>query len=124
MGCFWFLHDSFADLSNIALGKQAWQSSTLDHIYIPTADKAVDGNSASNFTYQSCTHTNEQYHPWWAVDLGAKNLVSEVVITNRGDCCGKKNNTESPQRRLTVKQSAGWLDKNVVKYHNSTSIPH
>ena len=44
MGCFWFLHDSFADLSNIALGKQAWQSSTLDHIYMPTADKAVDGN--------------------------------------------------------------------------------
>ena len=88
MGCFWFLHDSFADLSNIALGKQAWQSSTLDHIYMPTADKAVDGNPASNFTYQCCTHTNEER--WWVVDLGAKNLVSEVVITNRGDCCGKK----------------------------------
>ena len=95
MGCFWFLHDSFADLSNIALAKQAWQSSTLDHIYIPTADKAVDGNSASNFTYQSCTHTNEEHRPWWVVDLGAKNLVSEVVITNRGDCCGKENNTYS-----------------------------
>ena len=53
-----------------------------------TADKAVDGNFNSNCMEKSCTHTNEEFQPWWTVDLGAEYLVSEVVITNRGDCCG------------------------------------
>ena len=26
--------------------------------------------------------------PWWQVDLGVESFVQDVVITNRGDCCG------------------------------------
>ena len=70
------------------MNRPAWQSSTYPHSYGPTADKAVDGNSASNFNGKSCTHTNEELRPWWAVDLGAEYLVTDVLITNRGDCYG------------------------------------
>ena len=73
---------------NLALNKPAWKSSTYAHTYVPTADKAVDGNAADNFNGKSCTHTKEEQRPWWVVDLGAEYLVSDVVITNRGDCCG------------------------------------
>ena len=31
-----------------------------------------------------------QLYAWWSVDLGARQAVTEVKITNRGDCCGKK----------------------------------
>ena len=69
------------------MNKIAWQSSTFPHSYVPTADKAVDGNSASNFHSKSCTHTKVEFQPWWTVDLGAEYFVSEMVITNRDDCC-------------------------------------
>ena len=70
------------------INKLAWQSFTFPHSYVPTADKAVDGNPASNFHNKSCTHTKVEDKPWWTVDLGAEYLVSEVVITNRGDSFG------------------------------------
>ena len=74
---------------NLALNKPAWQSSIYSSQHEnATADKAVDGNAANNFNGKSCTHTNEEQRPWWVVDLGAEYLVSDVVITNRGDCCG------------------------------------
>jgi hypothetical protein len=35
----------------------------------------------------SCTHTNEDANPWWAVDLGKEMKVVRLAITNRADCC-------------------------------------
>ena len=32
-----------------------------------------------------CTHTNEEYRPWWLVDLSDTVLVTHVIVTNRGD---------------------------------------
>ena len=72
---------------SLSLRKPAYQSSTYEDC---TADKAVDGNEANNFYHKSCSCTNNDFQPWWLVDLGAEYLVSEIVITNRGDCCGKK----------------------------------
>ena len=78
---------------NLALRKPAWQSSShpYDEYYglNPTADLAVDGNMSSMYSDRSCTHTlHEDPKPWWTVDLQGEYLVTEVVITNRGDCCG------------------------------------
>ena len=38
----------------------------------------MDGNSVN-----PCTHTNEENKPWWRVDLGNKEQVSEVYVVNR-----------------------------------------
>ena len=31
-----------------------------------------------------------QNQPWWRVDLGQDELVTEVYLVNRGDCCGDR----------------------------------
>lgn len=64
----------------------AWQSSEYND---RPAGLAVDGNSATDFFDASCTHTNQDEHPWWAVDLESEHTISHVTVTNRGDCCGK-----------------------------------
>ena len=38
----------------------------------------MDGNSVN-----SCTHTKKENKPWWRVDLGKEEQVSEVYIVNR-----------------------------------------
>ena len=86
-------HYLIAD-KNVALNKKAYQSST--HAYKARngwrfdgkAKNAVDGILASVRT-ASCTHTNEDKFPWWAVDLLYRYFVNEVNVTNRLDCCGE-----------------------------------
>ena len=29
-------------------------------------------------------------NPWWMVDLKASYWIGQIVITNRGDCCGDR----------------------------------
>ena len=53
------------------------------------ASNAVDGKRLTTLAEGSCSHTNYEYSPWLTVDLRAKYKVTEVVITNRGDCCCK-----------------------------------
>ena len=50
---------------------------------------AIDGNPAASFSQGSCTLTDKEYEPWWRLDFGQVISGSEVVITNRADCCGK-----------------------------------
>ena len=50
----------------------------------------MDGNSNAKFTVGSCTHTKDEKQPWWRVDLGNVELVNNVYIVNRGDCCGDR----------------------------------
>ncbi|XDV35094.1 hypothetical protein PO909_005125 [Leuciscus waleckii] len=70
---------------NLALNGMAVQSS-LGH---PQGDAqhAVDGNRDSDYKKESCTITKTEFNPWWRVDLGNVYSVSNVTITNRGDCC-------------------------------------
>ncbi|KAL9950701.1 hypothetical protein ACROYT_G043242 [Oculina patagonica] len=67
---------------NLAFGKQTSQIST-DHGGV--SSRAVDGNSDTNIYSGSCTHTRWANQPWWRVDLGQVEPVSEVYIVNRGD---------------------------------------
>ncbi|XP_047672631.1 uncharacterized protein LOC113640480 [Tachysurus fulvidraco] len=74
---------------NVALGGIATQSSTYLQRY---ASFATDGNRATNVNSNSCTTTNAEYNPWWRVDLLAVYDISNVIITNRGDCCTTRLN--------------------------------
>ena len=43
----------------------------------------MDGNSLTSWPAKSCTHTKKEDKPWWRVDLGKEEQVSEVYIVNR-----------------------------------------
>lgn len=46
--------------------------------------RAVDGNSDGDFNFgASCSHTDIASDPWWRVDLGSSQSVSEVFLVNR-----------------------------------------
>ena len=76
-------------VKNVARGGQVAQSST-SHSGIP--ERAVDGNRASHWSKNSCTHTKQETSPWWRVDLRKTHKVHSVKITNRGDCCSERLN--------------------------------
>ena len=44
----------------------------------------MDGNSDTTYSKGSCTHTPSVVEPWWRVDLGQEEPVSEVYVVNRG----------------------------------------
>lgn len=75
---------------NIALNKQATQSSTYSHSANPVAGKAVDGGTSGIFSDASTTHTNKDAGAWWEVDLGSEFDITDVTIFNRIDCCGDR----------------------------------
>uniref|UniRef100_A0A3B3ZSL3 Fucolectin tachylectin-4 pentraxin-1 domain-containing protein n=1 Tax=Periophthalmus magnuspinnatus TaxID=409849 RepID=A0A3B3ZSL3_9GOBI len=51
------------------------------------AYKAVKNCNRYKFTQYCCSRTEEEWDPWWRVDLGAVYRISAVVIYNRKDCC-------------------------------------
>ena len=69
---------------NIARGRPTRQSSTS---FGGVASRAVDGLKDSNYNAGSCTHTTDEYQPWWRVDLGIVQPVYKVALKNRRDCC-------------------------------------
>ncbi|XP_070550915.1 uncharacterized protein [Ptychodera flava] len=76
-----------ADLTNVALGKPASQSSIKKN-KDGGPEKAVDGNKDSDLKKgNSCTFTDREYQPRWEVDLEESFDIYEVIITNRQDCC-------------------------------------
>ena len=70
-------------MTNLAVGKMAVQSST-----VAPASRATDGSTRTDLEGQSCARTKVQKNPWLLVDLAADYEILQVVITNRGDCCG------------------------------------
>ena len=72
---------------NLAYQKNTSQSSTFT-----ASGRAVDGDSNTRWTGGSCAQTLDEKQPWWRVDLGNVELVNEVYVVNRGDCCGNKLN--------------------------------
>lgn len=73
---------------NIALGKTAYQSST-----VAAAARAVDGILNPTYSHSgSCSMTGGDFNPWWAVDLGEHFYVSSVLLTNRGDAFAENMN--------------------------------
>eukprot|EP01043_Picozoa_sp_COSAG02_P022963 COSAG02_NODE_1211_length_13860_cov_3.931618_2_plen_1693_part_00 len=86
--------DGSCDIINVAEGKLASQSSTLDMSQWNSpngpASNAVDGNTASQFGAGSCTHTQNAATEWWQVDLGQSYEVRSVDIWHRSDCCQER----------------------------------
>ena len=81
---------NYCPLENLALGKQAAQSSTHAP-YGP--QRAVDGNPNPDMFRGHCSHTNANNPSWWRVDLGSNYVpVSEVhIVTRLTTCCPERN---------------------------------
>ena len=78
---------------NAALNRPAYQSSVHTNSYgnYP-ANLANDGNRDTHFVRDgvpTCSHSQRENNPWWAVDLGRPTTVYRVDLTNRGDGYGK-----------------------------------
>lgn len=69
----------------MALNRTAAQSGVL--WWGSVAALAVDGDVELG-DVNTCARTATVWQPWWAVDLGAPMLVSDVLLLPRGDCCG------------------------------------
>ena len=72
---------------NLANNKPTDQSSTVAG---GKSNRAVDGKVITSYNGGSCTLTLNENSPWWRVDLGQVEPVSEVYVVNRGDCCGNR----------------------------------
>uniref|UniRef100_A0A4W5QSM7 C-type lectin domain-containing protein n=1 Tax=Hucho hucho TaxID=62062 RepID=A0A4W5QSM7_9TELE len=70
---------------NLAMNGVATQSSLYGN---RDASDAIDGKR--NTHYESCTHTLKDSNPWWRVDLLNEYRITEVTLTNRGDCCPER----------------------------------
>ena len=84
-------------IRNVALGKQAYQTSEYSSSPGP-ASLAVDGNTNGLYTGASVTSTS-LHNPgqlpddilYWKVNLAGSYLISQIKIYNRSDvCCGDR----------------------------------
>ncbi|KAL7835762.1 hypothetical protein SRHO_G00281090 [Serrasalmus rhombeus] len=72
---------------NVALGGTATQSSLYSYYF---ASNAVDGNRDGIVSRGSCSMVNNDFSPWWKVDLLKRHKVFSVIITNRQDSAPEK----------------------------------
>ncbi|XP_043085104.1 uncharacterized protein LOC122331664 [Puntigrus tetrazona] len=71
---------------NRAVGGATLQSSTNASLI---AEKAIDGNRGLQQLYTGCSSTLNETDPWWRLDLHDVYRVSNVIVTNRKDCCAE-----------------------------------
>ncbi|XP_056410444.1 fucolectin-6-like [Hyla sarda] len=76
--------------TNIARNGEASQDSIYQYTIMGYAKNAIDGVKDGNFHKSSCTHTNGLKDPWWKLDLKQTYKISNVVLTNRQDCCPER----------------------------------
>ncbi|XP_068136036.1 fucolectin-like [Hyperolius riggenbachi] len=79
-----------AQFENLALRGRA----TMSSIYLPDGPRtaaihAIDGNTDPINDHGSCFSTDNQFSPWWRVDLLESYIIFYVAITVRGDCCAE-----------------------------------
>ncbi|KAJ5072911.1 hypothetical protein M0811_09122 [Anaeramoeba ignava] len=80
------------DGKNIALGKKATQSSVYSHSKNPIAERAVDGNTETDWNRGNLTHTNQE-KSWLLIDLGQNypfQSIHRINVYNRTDCCNER----------------------------------
>ncbi|RMX56301.1 hypothetical protein pdam_00021644 [Pocillopora damicornis] len=65
---------------NLAFGKQTNQSGVN---FDGVSSRAVDGINNTDYYANSCTHTDRELNPWWRVDLGKIEPVSEIYLVNQ-----------------------------------------
>merc|ERR1712168_270571 len=78
---------NLVELVNVTEGKTAIQRSPA---YGGDPNRGIDGNSDPNYGGNSCTHTDKENNPWWALDLEVANFVYKVKLHNRQDCCADR----------------------------------
>ncbi|KAM9315798.1 fucolectin-like [Gastrophryne carolinensis] len=81
------------EFKNVALQGRATQSSAYIEPnlgYLASANNGIDGNLDADYMHGSCVHTNNDPSSWWRVDLFESHIISNITITNRGDCCGER----------------------------------
>lgn len=84
------LHNENLQVSNIAKGKKASQSTTC---WEGEASRAVDGNVSGNWGHRSTTHTcTNDHNRWWKVEVG-QSIINRIVVWNRTDCCSDRLNS-------------------------------
>ncbi|XP_073399449.1 uncharacterized protein [Dendrobates tinctorius] len=76
--------------SNIAINGEASQESDLQNPIMGYAKNAIDGGKDTDYQKGSCTHTNQTRSAWWKLDLKQIYKISNVVLTNRMDCCKER----------------------------------
>ncbi|MET1075400.1 MAG: GDSL-type esterase/lipase family protein, partial [Umezawaea sp.] len=116
---------ALAGSPNLALGKPAVASSEA---YGGAAARVVDGDTNGAFGNNSVSHTDENLHAWWQVDLGASAPISTVNVWNRTDCCAERLDdhwtfvSEQPfDTSLTPTQQAA--EKGVWSSHQTGPAP-
>jgi len=93
-------------LKNVALGKEACQSSTYSKF---VASKAVDGQIGGSM--HGATHTKGELGQWWQVDLGKVYEIEKIVLNNTTDaCCVDRLNDFTIS--TSTKEFRGNRDKN------------
>ncbi|HVH70638.1 MAG TPA: RHS repeat-associated core domain-containing protein, partial [Candidatus Dormibacteraeota bacterium] len=78
-----------ASAVNLALNQLATQSSTFVNGGITfSAGRAVDGNTNGDlWGGNTSSATNNEYQPWWQVDLGSSQWLGSIQVWPRTDCC-------------------------------------
>ena len=71
-------------VDNVALRKASDQSSVYESA---VSGRAVDGNTDGVYANNSVTHTLENDHAWWQVDLGNSYQIQNINVWTRTDCC-------------------------------------
>ena len=77
----------FRNGRNVALTAAASQSGTAHN---GAAVRAVDASTNGVYTQGSVTHTPEMANPWWELDLGVAQLLDQITVWNRTDCCAER----------------------------------
>ncbi|KAL6462424.1 hypothetical protein MHYP_G00288460 [Metynnis hypsauchen] len=72
---------------NVALEGTATQSSLFSYYF---ASNAVDGNRDGVYSHGSCSVVNNDFSPWWKLDLQKRHKVFSVIITNRQDAVSER----------------------------------
>ena len=79
-----------SQVTNVALNKPAYLSSTSTGFPDADASKAVDGFTDTDLRMYSCSVSQQnQRSPWWQVDLLVSHAVFGVTITGHGDASSK-----------------------------------
>jgi hypothetical protein len=73
--------------TNLALSGIATQSTTD---FGGVASRAIDGDTNPQWASATLTHTGDFQNSWWEVDLGATEVIGEIKLFNRGDCCWER----------------------------------
>ncbi|KAH9492064.1 hypothetical protein Btru_026728, partial [Bulinus truncatus] len=73
---------------NVALKQSTNQSSTFNDGSRSRALNAVDGNTDSEYTHGSCSHTGDYDNsPTWSLNLPTSRSISRIVLYNRNKDC-------------------------------------